>query len=261
MSQYKWDAADYAKNSSVQQQWARELIAKLALRGDEALLDIGCGDGTVTAEIAARLPRGSVLGVDSSADMVALAQRQFPNLRFQHADARSLPFHDEFDIVFSNATLHWVIDHAPVLRGIHASLKPGGKTLLQMGGQGNAADVVSVMDRLIALDEWRSYFEGFSFPYGFYGPVEYSQWLRKAGLQPIRIELIPKDMVQPDRAAFEGWFRTTWLPYTQRVPEDKRQAFVTQLVDAYLANYPPDALGAVHVNMVRLEVEATKNCS
>ena len=264
IQQYKWDALDYAKSSSAQQQWARELIGKLQLKGDESLLDIGCGDGKVTAEIVASLPKGSVLGVDSSAEMIALAQSQypanaFPNLHFQRQEARSLPFRDEFTVVFSNATLHWVLDHAPVLQGIHRSLKCGGKALLQMGGRGNAAQVIAVAESVIASREWRGYFEEFSFPYGFYGPDEYREWLREAGLQARRVELIPKDAVHQGREGFEGWFRTTWLPYTQRVPEEKREAFVAQLVDQYLERRPVDEQGLVHVRMVRLEVEAVKN--
>jgi trans-aconitate 2-methyltransferase len=263
IEQYKWDALDYATSSSAQQQWARELIGKLQLKGDESLLDIGCGDGKVTAEIAASLPSGSVLGVDSSAEMIALAQSQypadaFPNLRFQKEDARSLPFSDEFTVVFSNATLHWVLDHAPVLDEIHKSLRRGGKVLLQMGGRGNAADVVAVLDKLPQALEWRDYFEGFSFPYGFYGPDEYQEWLRKAGLQARRVELIPKDMIHQGQEGLAGWIRTTWLPYTQRVPEERREAFVAQLVDKYLERHPVDEQGLVHVRMVRLEVEALK---
>ena len=263
MQQYNWDALDYAKSSNVQQQWARELIGKLQLKGDESLLDIGCGDGKVTAEIAACLPSGSVLGVDSSTEMIALAQSQypadaFPNLHFQQQDARNLPFRDEFTVVFSNATLHWVLDHAPVLRGISASLKRGGRALLQMGGRGNAADVVAVIDKLIQALEWRDYFKGFSFPYGFHGPEEYREWLREAGLQARRVELIPKDMIHQGRDGLAGWIRTTWLPYTQRVPEQKREAFVAQLVDKYLERCPVDEQGLVHVRMVRLEVEGLK---
>jgi trans-aconitate methyltransferase len=260
---YKWDALDYAKSSSAQQQWARELIGKLQLQGDESLLDIGCGDGKVTAEIAASLPKGFVLGVDSSAEMIALAQSQypadaFPNLRFQRRDARGLPFSDEFAVVFSNAALHWVLDHALVLHGIHRSLKRGGKVLLQMGGRGNAADVVAVLDELIQALEWRGCFKGFSFPYGFYGPDEYQEWVHEAGLQAGRVELIPKDMIHQGREGLAGWVRTTWLPYTQRVPEEKREAFVAQLVDNYLERHPADEQGLVHVRMVRLEVEALK---
>ena len=263
MQQYKWDALDYAKSSAAQQQWARELIGKLQLKGDESLLDIGCGEGKVTAEIAACLPSGSVLGVDSSAEMIALAQSQyptnvFPNLRFQQQDARSLSFRDEFTVVFSNATLHWVLDHGPVLQGIHRGLRHAGRALLQMGGRGNATDVVAVLDKLTQAPEWCGYFKEYTFPYGFYGPEEYRGWLPKAGLQARRVELIPKDMVHQGREGLAGWIRTTWLPYTQRVPDEKREAFVAQLVDKYLKRHPIDEQGLVHVRMVRLEVEAIK---
>ena len=112
-----WNAADYAANSAVQQTWARELIARLNLRGDEHVLDVGCGDGKVTAEIARAVPRGSVSGVDASAEMIAFARKTFPpakipNLKFQICDARKIRFRaTQFDLVFSNAALHWVDDH------------------------------------------------------------------------------------------------------------------------------------------------------
>jgi trans-aconitate 2-methyltransferase len=267
MPGYQWDAADYAGSSSAQQQWARELIDKLGMLGTERLLDIGCGDGKVTAEIAGRVPEGSVLGVDNSPAMVALAESRFPieahpNLRFQLGDAGNLPFRGEFDVVFSNAALHWVVDHRPVLAGIHHSLRPGGRALLQMGGRGNAATVLATVDRIRSGDQWRPYFDGFSFPYGFHGPVEYRTWLAEAGFVALRVELIPKDMHHRDRAAFEGWFRTTWLPYTQRIPEGRRQAFISEVVDSCLGTSVPDAdeggAEGVHVGMVRLEIEALK---
>src|SRR5689334_19838215 len=109
----EWDPEDYAKNSAAQLGWARELIARLQLRGDEALLDIGCGDGKVTAELAGAVPRGFVLGVDSSPAFVAYAREHYPatsypNLAFAHMDARALAHERSFDAIFSNAALHWV---------------------------------------------------------------------------------------------------------------------------------------------------------
>jgi trans-aconitate 2-methyltransferase len=260
---YQWNAVDYAKSSGIQQQWARELIAKLELKGSEKLLDIGSGDGKVTAEIARCLPKGSVTGIDSSEAMIVLAQRNFsadvfPNVRFQYGNASTLEFENEFDIVFSNATLHWILDQRPVLQGIYKSLKRGGKILLQMGGRGNAANVLSVCDRFMDTNEWHGYFQGFVFPYGFYNAEEYRHWIDEAGLQAIRIELIPKDAVHQDRAAFEAWIRTTWLPYTQRVPEGKREIFIARLADDYLQQHAVDEYGMVHVSMMRLEVEAVK---
>jgi trans-aconitate methyltransferase len=260
---YRWNATEYAKSSSIQQQWARELIGKLHLRGDEKLLDIGSGDGKVTAEIAGYLLKGSVLGIDSSEAMVKLAQgnylpERFSNMRFQLGDASRLTFDHEFDVVFSNATLHWILDHRPVLHGIYKSLNSGGKILLQMGGRGNAADVTAVFGTVMSSNQWRRYFQGFTFPYGFYDVEEYRPWLHEAGFQETRIELIPKVAIHESLSAFEAWIRTTWLPYTQRVPEEKREVCIAQVADAYLQRHPADENGRVHVNMSRLEVEAFK---
>jgi trans-aconitate 2-methyltransferase len=260
---YSWDAADYARSSSVQQVWAKELIAKLKLQGNEAVLDIGCGDGKVTAEIASLVPEGSVVGVDKSPAMVSQAVNGYPsslhsNLRFQICDAAELPFDNEFDVIFSNATLHWLVDHRPALKGIQRSLKANGRILLQMGGQGNAARVVEAMDLVRNRPEWSSYFANFEFPYGFYGPGEYCKWLVEAGLICCRVELIPKEAVHANRDKFAGWLRTTWLPYSHRVPPDQRNRFLQEVEAAYIDKDPVLEDGSVHVQMVRLEVESIK---
>lgn len=258
----EWDAEDYSRSSAAQQVWARELIGKLHLNGDESVLDIGCGDGKVTAEIAALVPRGTVLGIDSSPEMVDFANRNFgdsrANVGFLLKDARDLDYVEEFEVVFSNATLHWVIDHRPVLRGIARALKPGGRILLQMGGFGNAADILSLMDALPDDTKWKRYFPESVQAYGFYGPGEYREWLLEAGLTARRVELLTKDMAQRGAEGLASWVRTTWLPYTQRVPEDLREEFISDIVERHIRSHPPDANGLVHVQMVRLEVEARK---
>ncbi len=260
---YSWDAADYAKHSGAQQEWARELISKLKLHGYESVLDIGCGDGKITAEIARQLPDGKILGVDNSKDMIELAGKKFmpgkhPNLSFELADARQLPFRKEFDIIFSNAALHWIKDHRPVISGIKNSLKPKGRILLQMGGKGNAESIISLLEAIIAEKEWNQYFTGFEFPYGFHDPETYALWLKEAGLKPIRVDLIPKEMSYKNTDGLAGWIRTTWLPYTNRVPVHLRAELINQLVDKYLEKYPLDNKGRICVNMIRLEVEAVK---
>ncbi|RUM41186.1 MAG: SAM-dependent methyltransferase [Desulfocapsa sp.] len=259
--QYSWDAKEYAKHSSAQQVWARELIAKLQLRGNESLLDIGCGDGKITAEIAEQLPEGEVLGIDSSPDMIALARKHFPqsnhpNLSFELADASHLLFEKQFDLVFSNAALHWIKDHKPVLSGIQKSLKAEGRAFLQMGGKGNAEAIISLVDKIINEKEWRPFFTDFSFPYSFYEPEEYTQWLNEANLRPKRVELIPKDMSYGNKDGLAGWLRTTWFPYTDRVPVALREKFVSRIINKYLETNPLDNEGCIHVDMIRLEVEA-----
>lgn len=248
---YTWNAEDYAKHSSAQQEWAKELIPKLRLSGKESLLDIGCGDGKISAMLATSLPDGCVVGIDNSEEMINLArrsfqQRDYPNLKFQVMDARALTFQNQFDRVFSNAALHWVINHRPVLEGVQRSLKGGGRLLLQMGGKGNAQDVLAILDELLIETRWREFFEDFTFPYGFYTPEEYESWLREAGLKPERIELIPKDMRLPGKEGLAGWIRTTWLPYTERLPVTLRDEFIKEIVDRYVEGLPLDEAGMAH---------------
>jgi trans-aconitate 2-methyltransferase len=262
-NKYAWNAEDYAKHSSPQYQWAKELIPKLKLSGNESLLDIGCGDGKITAVLAKSLPQGRVIGVDNSEDMINLARANFasstyPNLSFQVMDARVLSFESEFDRVFSNAALHWVIDHRPILRGVHRGMKNGGRLLFQMGGKGNAQGILSVLDDLLPEQPWRKIFDAFTFPYGFYTPEEYRVWLCEAHLKPERTELLHKDMQLQGKEGLAGWVRTTWLPYTERLPEALRNEFVREIVNRYVEKHPLDEAGMVHVKMVRLEVEAAK---
>ena len=260
---YKWDATDYQKNSEVQLTWGKELIAKLDLHGNEHILDIGCGDGKVTAEIAAHVPGGKVVGIDSSSDMTDLActtfpVTDFPNLRFLQMDARELTFSNEFDIIFSNAVLHWVDDHRKVLSGIYKGLKTPGKILLQMGGRGNVAAMMAVMRSITDKAQWKEYFEEFMSPFYFCSVAEYSDWLKETGFEPVRLELIPRDMTHRGREGFLGWIRTIWHPFIHRVPESKHQEFIRQAADLYLTNHPMDMEGLVHIDVVRLEVEAVK---
>jgi trans-aconitate 2-methyltransferase len=260
---YAWDAKDYAKNSQNQFQWAKELIPKLKLQSNEVLLDIGCGDGKITVEIAKALPNGKVVGIDSSPEMINLAKTTFPveecpNVTFKAIDARNIPFQEEFDIAFSNAALHWIIDQNAVLKGVQKSLKPNGRILFQMAGKGNAQAVLSLFDELLVLPEWRCYFEGFTFPYAFLNPQEYRQLLVQAGLKPVRVELFARDMKFPNAEGLAGWVRTTWLPFTERIPIQQRDSLVKEIVSRYTANHPADAEGTVHLAMVRLEVEAIK---
>ena len=260
---YNWNAQDYAKNSQNQLQWARELIPKLKLQGNEALLDVGCGDGKITAELARCLPKGRAVGVDSSEKMIDLAkkafpQKDYPNLCFQIMDARKLTFKSEFDVVFSNAALHWIVDQKAVLAGVQRNLKPGGRLLFQMAGKGNAKDILSLINELMVVEPWKGFFDDMTFPYGFYDPEEYIAFMRQAGLLAERVELFPKDMKFNGAEGLAGWVRTTWLPFTDRIPVELRPKFVKLIVNHYLERHPADIAGVVHVGMMRIEAEAHK---
>ncbi|HUS76197.1 MAG TPA: methyltransferase domain-containing protein [Methanothrix sp.] len=263
MSMHKWDPSDYQKSSSAQYNWAMALIAGLKLEGDESILDIGCGDGRITAHLASLVPNGSVLGTDLSPEMIRFAAgkylpKDYPNLSFRVGDASQLHFAEKFDLVVSFACLHWVKDQLPVLKGVRQSLKPYGCFLMQCGGRGNAARLLDLTGELAASPPWKEYFSDFSFPYHFYGPEEYRVWLAEAGLHSRRVELIPKEMIHQGQAGLEGIIRNTWLPYLERLPVHLRDKFVKEIAGRYLERYPLDEKGQTHVQMMRLEVEAEK---
>lgn len=258
-----WSAAEYASNSKVQQAWARELIAKLKLQGDERILDVGCGDGKITAEIARAVPKGEAAGVDASPQMIEFANKAFPssknsNLEFHIMDARKIQFVRKFDLTFSNAALHWVDDHQAFLRGAASVLRPGGRLVVSCGGKGNAHDVFLALRPQMRLARWREFFRKMEAPYFFHSPEEYKKWLPRFGFKTRSIKLAPKNATYEGREGFATWLRTTWLPYTQRVPEHLREEFISATVERYVAKHPIDAKGLIRVRMVRLEIDATR---
>jgi len=250
--------------SRSQQKWGRELIKKLHLSGNENVLDIGCGDGKITADIAKCVSDGQVTGIDSSAEMISLAkenysQKNYPNLHFKLQSAQNIDYLEKFDVVFSNAVLHWIQDHEFLLKKIYTALKSKGRVLLQMGGKGNASEVINVLSQLIKTGVWDLYFKDFRVPYYFYSPEDYKEWIHPIGFIKSRIELIPKEMIHTSRDEFKGWIRTTWLPYLKQIPDNLRTLFIDDLVDNYLKLYPQSENGNITIKMVRLEVDLVKS--
>jgi len=260
---FKWDPKDYKESSSVQYKFAQGLIAKLNLKGNEKILDIGSGDGRISAEISQLLTKGYVVGIDNSDEMVKFSRDTYPkvnfhNLYFKTKEATELNFEDEFDLVFSCSALHWVKDHQAVLRGIKRGLKQKGRGLLQMGGKGNVAGFFTAVKEVIAKEHYSKYFKNFHFPYYFYTPDDYNLWLKEAGLINKRTELIPVDMVHEGIEGFHAWIRTTGMPFTEKVPHDIRDEFIHAIIDNYSVAHPPDELNNIIIKSIRLEVEFEK---
>ena len=146
---------------------AQEVLALLDLKDSERILDVGCGDGKITAEIASRVPRGSVVGVDPSSDMIGFARSHFgpatrPNLKFQVADARRLPFQNEFDLVVSFNALHWIPDQDAALGSIHSALISGGNAQLRLVAAGARKSLENVVEEDTSNVEMERLLRGFS---------------------------------------------------------------------------------------------------
>jgi trans-aconitate methyltransferase len=173
-------------------------------------------------------------------------------------DARKIKFDRRFDLVFSNAALHWVDDHQAILRGAAAILKPAGRLAISCGGKGNADDVFNALRPEMRFARWRESFRQIPTPYFFYASEDYENWLPKFGFQINTLKLAPKDVTYDGAEAFATWLRTTWIPYVQRVPENLREEFIAAVTDRYVAKHPPDSENKVHVRMMRLEIDAVK---
>jgi trans-aconitate 2-methyltransferase len=217
---------------------ADEVLALLHLEGWERVLDIGCGDGKITAEIAARVPRGSVVGVDSSHDMIAFASGHCgpeiqPNLRFEVADAHSLPFREEFDLVVSFNALHWLPDQDAALRSICSAMKSDGLAQLRLVPKGERKSLEDVIEDTRLSSRWDRHFREFHDPYLHLTPEQYGAMAERNGLHVRRIHTEAKAWDFGSRAAFFAFGLVTFVAWTQFLPESEKPAFVTDVLDRY----------------------------
>jgi trans-aconitate 2-methyltransferase len=234
----EWDAKAYSERSALQKWLADSHVAQLRLGGAERVLDIGCGDGWITAEIARRLPRGSVLGIDPSTRMVAFAKAHFagpdhPNLAFEPGDAAALPYRGEFDLVVSFNALHWVRDQAAALRGIRAALKPSGRTFLEFVPEGPRKCLEDVIEETCAAPRWAQYFAGHTPPYVHLAPEQFRELASRAGLRVERLECALKTWDFGSRQAFADWAAVGCVAWTDGIPQHERAPFVDDALDRY----------------------------
>jgi trans-aconitate 2-methyltransferase len=244
-----WDAATYHRVASAMDDMALAVLDRLELRGDETVLDAGCGTGRITAALADRVPRGRVIGVDSSPEMVARAREHLGDrAEVQLADLTELDLERPVDAVFSTATFHWIQDHERLFGRLHAALRPGGRLVAQCGGEGNIASVLSAAGEVAARPAYADAFAGWHRPHRFAGAGETASILRSAGFTGVRCWLQPNPIVPAEP---EAYLATIALgAHLDRLPLDAdRGAFVIDVV----ALLPEP----VTVDYVRLNIDAT----
>jgi trans-aconitate 2-methyltransferase len=224
---HEFDGKKYEKASAHQKQWGTKLIAELGLRGTERVLDLGCGDGALTAQIAALLPHGEVLGIDASRGMIDVAmQKQAGNLRFLLLDINELDFREECDVVFSNATLHWVKDHRRMLRNVHRALRSGGMLRFDFAGEGNCSHFFQVVREAMAMPEFARHFSGFEWPWYMPSVAEYEAVVAQSGFCEARVWGENADRHFPDVEAMVKWVdQPSLVPFLAYIAAEEKSAF------------------------------------
>jgi len=159
---HEFDGQKHEKDSAHQQAWGERLVAELDLKGSERVLDLGCGDGRVTAQLAALVPDGEVVGIDASRGMLEVARgKTGPNLSFRLLDIDDLDYEDASDVIFSNATLHWILDHPRFLLNMRRAFREDGVLRFNFGGEGNCVHLVRVVRETMALPAFCAQFASF----------------------------------------------------------------------------------------------------
>jgi trans-aconitate 2-methyltransferase len=185
---HEFDGKKYEKASAHQSEWGAKLITELDLQGTERVLDLGCGDGTLTARIADLLPNGETVGIDASEGMIDAARpRERKNLRFVLMDIDRMDFIDEFDVVFSNAALHWVKNHRRLLLNVFKALRVNGKLRFNFAGDGNCAHSFKVIREAMFHDSFKKYFSRFAWPWYMPTVSEYERLVEQTGLRHVRV--------------------------------------------------------------------------
>jgi trans-aconitate 2-methyltransferase len=236
----EWNAPGYARIAGLQEAMAAEVLSLLDLKGTESVLDLGCGNGKVTAEIAARVREGTVVGVDFSADMIAFASSHFgptvlPNLRFEAGDVRRLRFREEFDLVVSFNALHWIPDQDNALRSIRAAMKPNGLAQLRLVPAGKRKSLENVIEETRQSANWVRYFKDFHDPYLHLRPQQYGALAERNGLHVRRIHTEDKAWDFKSHDAFLAFGSVTFVEWTKFLAVGERLAFVTDVLERYRA--------------------------
>ncbi len=240
-----WDAASYDRVSDPQFGWALEQLERLPLNGDEVVLDAGCGSGRVTSELANRLPRGRVYGVDVAPSMAAHARAALGDratILCQDLVALDLP--EPVDAVFSNATFHWIKDHDALFASLRRAMKPGGRLVAQCGGQGNINRFRALADEVAGEEPFAEHFADWHGPWNYAPADETEERLLGAGFTEVACWLEPKSVIPADAPAF---VRTVCLVrHLDRLPPDQLDPFLARVLERA---GKPLALEYVRLNM------------
>ncbi len=254
-----WDAATYHRVADPQFQWGRRLLEQLELRGDETIIDAGCGSGRLTRLLLERVPTGRVIAVDVSPQMADQARAYLEpdfagRIEVLCRDLRTLDLAQVADVVFSTATFHWIPEQDVLFQNVMRALKPGGRLLAQMGGKGNLARLLGRAEALAREPEFQSYFDDWARPNVYPDQEEMGHRLETIGFAEIQLDHFPEPTTFSDAAAFRQFITTVIFRLDlQRLPDAQmRERFIDRPVSVAANDESPLTLDYWRLNLSAL---------
>jgi trans-aconitate methyltransferase len=239
-----WDAARYQDQHSFVWRFGASLVETLNPQPGERILDVGCGTGQLTAEIARS--GATVVGLDSSAEMLAEARKNYPDLTFVEGDAASFGFPETFDAVFSNAVLHWVKDADGAANSIAQALRPGGRFVAEFGGKGNIAAVQTALRAVLGpVADERS-------PWYYPSIGEYAPVLERHGFEVRDARLFDRPTPLEGEHGMENWMRMFLPTYLREFSPERATDIVRQLVERLRSTHYRDGVWTVDYRRLRV---------
>lgn len=252
----EWNSAAYHRLSGPQLSWGKKVLSRLDLRGDETVLDAGCGTGRLTADLLEALPRGRLIGVDLSENMLHsarehLAARFGQRLHLLACDLLSLPFRRIFDVVVSTAAFHWVLDHNRLFSSLHDVLVPGGRLEAQCGGGPNLWRLRERANALTATPTFAPYFAEFHEPWLFQDAESARRTLRGAGFADVETSTEAAPTALDDAAHYREFVRNIiFRRHLGNLPgEDLPNQFIDSLTRQAAKDNPPFVLDYWRLNL------------
>ncbi len=252
----EWNAASYHRVANPHVDWGRAVLEGLPLRGDETVIDAGCGTGRLTELLLDRLPQGRVIAVDQSRNMLDQARAHLEGrfgdrVAYLQADLLALPYEREADVVFSTATFHWVMDHPALFARLYAALKPGGWLIAQCGGGSNIATVANRALAILRREPFTRHVGPWEGPWHFAGAQDTVARLGSAGFTHSAAEVIHAPVVMDGEAAYREFLKTVVLgTHLERLRDDAtRSAFIDEMVEAGRTDDPAWSLDYWRLNL------------
>jgi trans-aconitate 2-methyltransferase len=252
----EWNAAVYHQVSAPQLSWGKKVLARISLRGDETVLDAGCGTGRLTRDLLEALPRGRVFALDVSQNMIDAARAYLvpdfgDRVEFMTCDLLHMPFDERFDGIFSTASFHWVHDHESLFRGLYRALRPGGWLCAQCGGAGNLARFLGRTQALMASPAYSPFFHDYQSPWEFSDPATAAARLNHAGFEAVDTSLEEAPTKFSGAEEFQQFVGNVILHrHLERLPTaDLRESFLSLLTSQSGEDDPPFLLDYWRLNL------------